>query len=212
MTEYLVLVDGNDCRTGTGEKVACHLPQGRLHRAFTALIFDTSGRLVLARRSPSKMLWPNVWDGTFASHPRNEESYLASATRRMAEEMGTTCSLDYLFKFEYHVPYEDVGSENEMCGVVMGVAGPDVQFRVSADEISELNYILPDELLLQVRGDPHSYCPWMLAALYLLPESEGYALQKYAGVLSSWMEPALRAQLADSIRAHMPDGNWRLVS
>ena len=35
-----------------------------------------------------KCLWPNDWDGTVASHPRESETYVSSAERRMPEEIG----------------------------------------------------------------------------------------------------------------------------
>jgi isopentenyl-diphosphate delta-isomerase len=211
MTEYLVLVDGDDRRTGTDEKVRCHLPHGRLHRAFTALLFDADGRLVLARRSPTKMLWPGIWDGTFASHPRESETYVSSAERRMPEEMGAACKMDYLFKFEYHVPYMDVGSENEICGTVIGLVDRNERFGVDAGEISEVAMVSPGELLAGMREDAMAYCPWMLIALYLLPESDTGAQEKYGSILEEWSGPAMREQLAESIRKHIPDGNWRLV-
>ncbi len=49
--EYLILVDEKDNSIGTEEKIKCHLPNGLLHRAFTALIFDKNGRLVLTKRA-----------------------------------------------------------------------------------------------------------------------------------------------------------------
>jgi len=61
--EYVILVDGNDNPIGTEEKVKCHLPDGKLHRAFTALLFDKNGRLVLTRRAKEKMLWPKTGMG-----------------------------------------------------------------------------------------------------------------------------------------------------
>jgi isopentenyl-diphosphate delta-isomerase len=112
--EFVILVDENDNPIGSEEKVKCHLPDGKLHRAFTALLFDDDGRLILTKRAKEKMLWPNDWDGTFASHPRESETYVSSGERRMPEELGIDGTLDYLHKFEYHVPYKDVGSENEM--------------------------------------------------------------------------------------------------
>ena len=111
--EFVILVDENDNPIGLEEKVKCHLPDGKLHRAFTALLFDNEGRLVLTRRAKEKMLWPGDWDGTFASHPREGETFVSSGERRMPEELGIEGKLDYLHKFEYHVPYKDVGSENE---------------------------------------------------------------------------------------------------
>ena len=86
-----------------------------MHRAFTALLFDIDGRLVLTKRAKEKMLWPGDWDGTFASHPRESEGYVSSGERRMPEELGISGKLDYFHKFEYHVSYKDVGSENEIC-------------------------------------------------------------------------------------------------
>jgi len=49
--ELVILVDENDNPIGTEEKVKCHLPNGKLHRAFTALLFDIDGRLVLTKRA-----------------------------------------------------------------------------------------------------------------------------------------------------------------
>ena len=56
MDEFVILVDGKDNPIGKEEKVKCHLPDGKLHRAFTALIFNNEGKLLLTRRSDSKML------------------------------------------------------------------------------------------------------------------------------------------------------------
>ena len=57
MEEYVILVDQNDNPIGKEEKVKCHLPNGKLHRAFSALIFNGEGKLLLTKRSESKMLW-----------------------------------------------------------------------------------------------------------------------------------------------------------
>ena len=55
MEEYVILVDQNDNPIGKEDKVKCHLPNGKLHRAFTALIFNGEGKLLLTKRSESKM-------------------------------------------------------------------------------------------------------------------------------------------------------------
>ena len=145
--EYVILVDKNDIPIGKEEKVKSHLPNGKLHRAFTVMLFDKEGRLVITRRSPSKMLWPGDWDGTVASHPRESETYVSSAQRRIPEEIGISCKFDYLFKFEYHVPYKDIGSENEICGTLIGVIENSTQFNLVKDEISETKWITADELI-----------------------------------------------------------------
>ena len=108
--KFVILVDRNDNSIGKEEKVKCHLPNGKLHRAFTAMIFNREGNLLLTRRSAiRKMLWPDDWDGTVASHPREGETYVSSAERRMPEEIGISCEMNYVNKFEYHVPYRECG-------------------------------------------------------------------------------------------------------
>ena len=212
MVEYVILVDENDNPIGSEEKVKCHLPNGKLHRAFTALLFDKEGKLVITQRSPNKMLWPGDWDGTVASHPRESETFVSSAERRMPEEVGISCKFDYLFKFEYHVPYKDVGSENEICGTVLGIVDKSSKFNLVKDEISDLKWITADELVNELEKNSQIYCPWMLIALYLLPSSEKSMLTKYEPIISKWIKPEIKKALEQSIKNHLPDKNWRLVN
>jgi isopentenyl-diphosphate delta-isomerase len=209
--ELLILVDEDDNAIGLEEKVKCHLPNGKLHRAFTALLFDKKGRLVLTKRAPEKMLWPGIWDGTVASHPRKSETYVTSAERRMPEELGISCKLDYLFKFEYHVPYKDIGSENEICGTMIGIIDDSTRFSLIKDEINEVKWISAQELLSDLKIKPNEYCPWMLIALELLNKSEKTMLEKYKSVLSCWIDRELQKVLYESIQIHLPDNKWRLV-
>lgn len=211
MVEYLILVDKNDNPIGTEEKVKCHLPNGILHRAFTALIFDKNGRLVLTRRAQEKMLWPGDWDGTVASHPRESETYVSSAERRMPEELGIECKLDYLFKFEYHVPYKDIGSENEVCGTLVGMVDESTPFKKIEGEIDEIKWISAEELLSELKSKPEIYCPWMIIALEFLDKSEKSMLEKYENIFKPWMNPEMHKAFQQAIKLHLPDDNWRLV-
>lgn len=209
--EYVILVDGNDNPIGLEEKVKCHLPNGKLHRAFTALLFDKKGRLVLTRRAKEKMLWPEDWDGTVASHPREGETYISSAERRMPEELGVSCKMDYLMKFEYHVPYKDVGSENEICGTLIGIVDESTKFKIVEDEIDEIKWVSVNELISEIKNNPKKYCPWMLIALKFLDKSENKMFEKYKNILSSWINPELQDELQKAIRIHLADDKWRLV-
>ncbi len=209
--EFVILVDKDDNPIGTAEKVRCHMPDGLLHRAFTALLFDGSGRLVLGRRAGTKMLWPGYWDGTFASHPRESETYVLSGQRRMPEELGVGTTLEYLHKFEYHVPYLDVGSENEICATLIGVIGDTDGLVGAKDEIDQIRAASAEALLSEIESDPSMYCPWMLIALDLLDMSDKAALERHAGVLSGWMGGRTHEILRRAIGAHLPDDRWRLV-
>ncbi len=212
MEEYVILVDENDNPIGKEEKVKCHLPNGKLHRAFTVLLFNEEGKLLLTKRSQSKMLWPNDWDGTVASHPRESETYVSSAERRLPEEIGVICNLNYLFKFEYHVPYKDIGSENEICGTLIGILRDSSTINLVKDEIVETKWVTVDELISDLQEKPRIFCPWMLIALYLIPSSKSSMLDKYNSLLSTWIKQEIKKPLEDSIKFHLPDDNWRVLS
>lgn len=209
--EFLILVDSNDNPIGTEEKTKCHLPNGKLHRAFTVLLFNKEGKLLLTRRSQSKMLWPGDWDGTVASHPRKTETYVSSAERRLPEEIGASCNLDYLFKFEYHVPYKDIGSENEICGTLIGQVPDSFQIKLVQDEISETKWAGLD-LFSDIEKNPQDYCPWMLVALYFLAESDKQMIQKHEAIFDKWMNLQYKVILAKSLKYHFPTNNWRLLN
>ena len=211
MGEYVILVDQNDNPIGKEDKVKCHLPNGKLHRAFTALIFNGDGKLLLTKRSEGKMLWPNDWDGTVASHPRESETYVSSAERRMPEEIGIACKMNYVNKFEYHVPYKDIGSENEICGTMIGIVNIFDESSLIKDEISQTKWINPDELKNELEQNKDAYCPWMVIALYFLADSDPNTLEKFNSLITKWASDDLKPVYQNAIKHYIPDNNWRLV-
>jgi isopentenyl-diphosphate delta-isomerase len=172
--EHVVLVDADDRPIGLREKVEAHLGEGELHRAFTTLVFDPTGRVLAARRSRHKMLWPLVWDGSCASHVRDGESHAAAGERRLLEELGFTCSLCEVDKFIYRARYKDVGVEYELCATLVGNYEGDV--RANPDEASEWTWAGIDELLKAFQADPESHAPWFVLALNRLVLAEQLTL------------------------------------
>lgn len=202
MTENVILVDSGDTPLGFAEKTRCHRGSGMLHRAFTAMLFDDSGRLLLTRRSPSKMLWPGKWDGTVASHPRAGEDFVSSAERRLPEELGVRCALEYLFKFEYHVSDGDRGSENEICGTLIGRLPPGDPAPDPAEIVQTMTVSRLDA------SRPKDYCPWMILALALLPGCGDISSRYNTG---SWLEPATTKTLLEMASHHLPPDRWRVL-
>jgi isopentenyl-diphosphate delta-isomerase len=211
MGEYVILVDQNDNPVGKEEKVKCHLPNGKLHRAFTALIFNGEGKLLLTKRSDRKMLWPGYWDGTVASHPMESETYVSSAERRMPEEIGIDCKMNYMNKFEYHVPYKDIGSENEICGTLIGIVDDFDETCLIKDEISEIKWIDPDELKNELQQNMDVYCPWMVIALYFLDRSSYPNGDKFHSLIKNWTSDDLKHVYENAIKHYIPNNNWRRV-
>ena len=99
--DSLILVDDADRELGSLTKAACHDGDGVLHRAFSLLIFNDAGELLLQQRAPTKRLWPLYWSNSCCSHPRWAESMEAATRRRLYEELGLRCPLQFLFKFQY---------------------------------------------------------------------------------------------------------------
>ena len=91
--DLVVLVDNNDVPTGRlEEKLEAH-HRGDLHRAFSVLLSDGTGRLLLQRRALAKYHSGGLWTNTCCGHPRPGEAVSAAAERRLMEEMGIACRL-----------------------------------------------------------------------------------------------------------------------
>lgn len=153
--ELILTVDENDNVIGEKEKSLCHAGKGLLHRAFLVMVFDKKNRLLLARRSMNKKLWPSFWDGTVASHPRDGESYEQAAARRLNEEIGikATC-IKYLHKFKYAAKYKNIGLENEVCAVLKATCDTVNQELINTDEISDINFVETRDILKKKKITP----------------------------------------------------------
>ena len=156
--EELILVDELDREIGCMSKSACHADNGVLHRAFSIFVFNSNNELLLQKRSHEKPLWPNYWSNTCCSHPRRGEAMEIAVTRRLAQELGFECPLEYLYKFKYHARYGNVGSEHEYCWVYHGrYDGPT---DVNLNEIADWRFVGVAALEAELESNPEQFTPW----------------------------------------------------
>ena len=167
--EQVVLVDEQDLPLGLHDKMEAHVGEGLLHRAFLALVFNSEGKLLVAKRSADKMLWPLWWDNTCASHPRDGETYEAAGERRLMEELGFSCPLRLTDKFTYHAAFHDVGSEREVCVTLVGFHNGEVT--PNRDEVAEWKWVDVLSLLGELDENADTYTPWLVIALRRLVSS-----------------------------------------
>lgn len=158
MTHDVVLVDGQDVPIGVCDKRDAHLGEGQLHRAFSVHLIDSAGRHLLQRRAAGKMLWPGFWSNACCSHPAPGETILDAASRRLREELGVSASCRFLYSFEYHARFGSVGSEHELCHVL--VAQSDSVVIPSVEEISDTQWLTRAEISARLSQSPAQFTPW----------------------------------------------------
>ncbi len=160
-SDTLILVDESDHGVGHLSKTLCHVGQGVLHRAFSLLIFNGRGELLLQQRSASKRLWPLYWSNSCCSHPRGSETLEEATMRRMQEELGIRCPLHFLFKFQYQAQFDETGAENELCSVFIGRTNDAV--RINSDEILAWRWVSPEALHAEMTGQgAGNFTPWFI--------------------------------------------------
>jgi isopentenyl-diphosphate Delta-isomerase len=156
--DSLILVDETDHGVGHLSKQLCHEGRGVLHRAFSLLIFNDRGELLLQQRSASKRLWPLYWSNSCCSHPRSAETMEAAIQRRLHEELGLRCPLHFLFKFQYQAQFDETGAENELCSVFIGRSTDSVN--INRDEIVAWRWVSPEALQWEMSGGDGNFTPW----------------------------------------------------
>jgi len=159
--DLLILVDEADREVGHMSKAQCHDGRGILHRAFSLLIFNAGGELLLQQRAASKRLWPLYWSNSCCSHPRHAESMDMAIHRRLHEELGVRCPLQYLFKFRYQAQWDATGAENELCSVYIGRTRSPIQ--ADPREIAALRWVSPEQLQAEMAQGPLGpFTPWFV--------------------------------------------------
>jgi isopentenyl-diphosphate Delta-isomerase len=157
-SESLILVDKDDHGIGYLSKVLCHEGRGILHRAFSLLIFNESGELLIQQRSAHKRLWPLYWSNSCCSHPRGAETMEQATRRRLHEELGIGCPLHFLFKFQYQAQFDKTGAENELCSVFIGRSRLPIES--NAEEIHAWRWVEPQALEREMLRGAGNFTPW----------------------------------------------------
>ncbi|MDM1061220.1 isopentenyl-diphosphate Delta-isomerase [Empedobacter falsenii] len=157
MEEFVVLVDQDDQKLGLMEKQQAHVA-GLLHRAFSVFVFNSKGELMIQQRAASKYHSPTLWTNTCCSHPRDNETYEQAAHRRLEEEMGFDCELEYKFNFIYKAHLENNLIEHELDHVFIGTF--DNEPKLNPDEVMAYRWVELDDLKKDMEKNPQNYTAW----------------------------------------------------
>ncbi|WP_330254030.1 isopentenyl-diphosphate Delta-isomerase [Nocardia sp. NBC_00565] len=169
------LVDEAGQPVGACPVAQAHTAPGLLHRAFSVLLFDEAGRVLLQQRAAVKTRFPLLWANTCCGHPAPGEPVVAAAAVRLAEEMGLATALTEVGIYRYHAEDSSTGRvEHEWDHVLIGrlnaeflrTAAP----RPDPAEVADHAWIQPDALRDAIADDPGSYTPWLLGVLDIADE------------------------------------------
>ena len=167
--QNVVAVDADDNPQDVVNRLEAHTGDGVRHRAFTCLLFDEEGRILLAQRAPEKRLWDTYWDGTVASHPVEGQSQEEATRERLVDELGVVPDqyddLRVTDRFEYKRYYENEGLEWEVCAVLKATL-TDTSLDPDPEEIGGLLWVDYEHL----HDHPRYYrqlrlCPWFEIAM-----------------------------------------------
>lgn len=158
MEELLILVDENDKELGALGKLPVH-QKGLLHRAFSIFIFNSRGELLLQQRADGKYHSEGLWTNTCCSHPRQSEEISEAVHRRLKEEMGMQCHLNFQFSFIYKMSFANGLTEHELDHVYFGRS--DSHPLPDKNEVKNWKYMSLAKLKMEIESKPHHFSGWL---------------------------------------------------
>ena len=163
MDEMCLLVDSEDRVIGSETKLDCHRNDGSRHRAFSVLIFDSEGRLLVQKRASEKITFPGVWANSCCSHPLDLESEkngpegaITAAKRKLWQELGISqnetdqWTFHHVGRMEYSCRWNEDWIEREIDHIMLVQADATVDHNLN--EISEVLWAEPDEVKRMMEG------------------------------------------------------------
>ena len=190
----VVVLDDRARPAGSHGKLAAHHAPGVAHLAFSVLLHDAEGRLLLQRRARDKHHFAGRWANTCCSHPAPGERLQEAAIRRLREELRLTDPPQLTIRSGFWYQASDPVSslvETEYDVVLAGRLTGDETFDPDPAEVAELAW-LGAEQALQLADDPHTGAPWLrqVLAAFRSPARE--------------LAPGIRAR--EDALASVPDG------
>jgi isopentenyl-diphosphate delta-isomerase len=168
------LVTPEGAPVGECSVAEAHLPPGRLHRAFSVVLFDPAGRTLVQRRALTKSRFGGLWSNTCCSHPAPGSSLIDFAAARMGEELRLSVSgLREAGRFTYRAADEVGGCvEHEYDHVLVATAPASVSPDPDRDEVDSWRWVDVGELRAEMAARPEAFTPWFGQALEIAISSQ----------------------------------------
>lgn len=164
------LVDEDGRALGATTVDVAHRPPGRLHRAFSVLLVDPEGRLLLQQRAAAKTRFPLRWANACCGHPAPGQAVAEAARRRLGEELGIAPpALTELGVYLYRAADPATGRvEFEYDHVLRGEFQPGGPIRPDPAEVAGLRWVGLAELRAELAAEPQRFAPWLAGVIDLM--------------------------------------------
>ncbi len=157
----VILVNEQDEAIGTMEKMQAHR-EAVLHRAFSVILRNKEGKILLQQRALSKYHSGGLWTNTCCSHPAPGEDILRASKRRLQEELGIQCEdLSVQYSFIYKAELDNELTEHELDHVVLG--NYDGPLALNEEEVAAIEYVSSEELKMRMQSAPEQFTVWFRA-------------------------------------------------
>jgi len=177
--EDVFVVDNDDNFVRYGSKKETHLmvniSTGLLHRAFSVLLFNSKGELLLQQRANEKITFPNYWTNTCCSHPianmipseQNDEGHIGiklAAIRKLHHELGIPKStfvpedFHFLTRIHYKSAFNETWGEHEIDYIL--IAQKDVELNINENEVRDVKYVGPSDIEGLLHQSDITLTPW----------------------------------------------------
>ena len=155
--EKVILVDEQDNAVGAMEKIEAH-KKGMLHRAFSILLFNSKGEVLLQKRAKEKYHSGGLWTNTCCSHPSPDETMEAALNRKLKQEMGIDLHPEFSYKFIYKHTFENGLTEYEFDHVFTAIFNGEPH--INTQEVEHWKYIDLRSLKEDISQHPENYTYW----------------------------------------------------
>ncbi len=184
--ERVILVDEADRVIGTAGKLEAHRT-GRLHRAFSVVLWNDAGEMLIQQRAAGKYHSGGLWANTCCGHPRPGEPVERAAVRRVREELGVDCVLEPVGEITYRAELDQGLVEHEFVYVFHGTMTSALVPEPS--EVSATEWVLPEKLSQEIRSRPDAFAAWLKhyhhAGWPLAKRTVAGSVERMCGVRSS---------------------------
>ena len=198
MEELVLCLDIDDNVIESSSKLTTHYGEGSLHRAFSVLIFDSEGKLLVQQRSSDKITFPAVWANSCCSHPLDIvgengdpiEGVIEAARRKLDQELGISRKVtnnwefNHIGRFEYKSRWDAEWIEHEIDHVLIVQADCEVNF--NRNEIQAVDWLSKESLtqMMERKGRWKSQliAPWFEAIYHNFLNSGNFSID---GIISN---------------------------